>query len=285
VGTLARPGQKCYQRLTLCLVGGYGRVLDAAGMREVGTGIRTRMKVRKQNESGTFPDSFFILEESVPPSFSPRKFKIMSIEARVLPVVNLRKKAAQIEFFDSTSCLTVLCSRGFGLSTIRTFFENETEMDIIEHKFQSGLGAYMSVGWLVLALVAGSVVLNIVGPLRGMSEKRMGVYKSMLPGMQVEVTSENLRTWLAQMTLAAMLLEVIVPGVIYAVLAEELDRSGVLFGMLFWGGAWLIGSLPPLVFEPMLIHVPRRVVIHNIVWSLLVYLVIGAVVGLIYPVS
>ena len=65
MGTLARPGQKCYQRLTLCLVGGYGRVLDAAGMSEVGTGIRTRMKVRKQNESGTFPDSFFILEESV----------------------------------------------------------------------------------------------------------------------------------------------------------------------------------------------------------------------------
>jgi uncharacterized membrane protein len=143
----------------------------------------------------------------------------------------------------------------------------------------------MSVGWLVLALVAASVVLNIVGPLRGMSEKKMGVYKSMLPGMQVEVTSKNLRTWLAQMTLTAMLLEVIVPGVIYAVLAEELDRSGVLFGMLFWGGAWLIGSLPPLVFEPMLIHVPRRFVIHNIVWSLLVYLVIGAVVGLIYPVS
>ena len=58
VGTLARPGQKCYQRLTLCLIGGYGRVIDAAGMSEVGTGIRTRMKVRKQNESGNVPDSF-----------------------------------------------------------------------------------------------------------------------------------------------------------------------------------------------------------------------------------
>ncbi|HML21009.1 MAG TPA: hypothetical protein PKD09_05130 [Aggregatilinea sp.] len=143
----------------------------------------------------------------------------------------------------------------------------------------------MAVGWLILALVAGSVVLNIVGPLRGMSEKKMGVYERMLPGMQVEVTPENLRTWLARMTIAAVLLEVIVPGVIYAMLAEELERSGVLFGMLFWGSAWLIGSLPVLVFEPMLIHVPRRFVIHNIAWSLLIYLIIGAVVGLIYPVG
>ena len=143
----------------------------------------------------------------------------------------------------------------------------------------------MSVGWLILALVTGSVVLNIVGPLRGLSEKKTGAYKNMLPGMQVEVTSENLRTWLVKMSIAAVLLEVIVPGVIYAVLAEELNRSGVLFGMLFWGGAWLVGSLPVLVFEPMLIHVPRRFVVHNVVWSLFTYLVIGAVVGLIYPVS
>jgi hypothetical protein len=143
----------------------------------------------------------------------------------------------------------------------------------------------MAIGWLALALAVGSIVLNILGPLRGTSEKRMGVYEGMLPGLQVEVTPENLRTWLAQMTIAAVLFEVIVPGVIYAVLAEELGRSGILFGMMFWGGAWLIGSLPPLVFEPMLIHVPRRFVVHNLVWSLLVYLIIGAVVGLIYPVS
>ncbi len=143
----------------------------------------------------------------------------------------------------------------------------------------------MAVGWLIVALAAGAVVLNMVGPLRGISEKKMGVYEHMLPGMQVEVTPENLRTWLVRMTIAAVLLEVIVPGVIYAVLAEELERSGVLLGMLFWGGAWVIGALPVLVFEPMLIHVPRRYVVHNIVWSLLVYLIIGAVVGLIYPVG
>jgi hypothetical protein len=41
----------------------------------------------KQNESGNVPDSFFILEGSVPASFSPRKFKIMGIEAAALPVV------------------------------------------------------------------------------------------------------------------------------------------------------------------------------------------------------
>ena len=143
----------------------------------------------------------------------------------------------------------------------------------------------MAIGWLILSLLVGSIVLNIVGPLRGISEKKMNVYERMLPGMQVKVTSENLRTWLAQMTLAAVLLEVIVPGIIYAVLAEELGRSGILFGMLFWSSAWLIGSLPVLVFEPMLIHVPRRFVIHNIMWSLITYLIIGAVVGLIYPIS
>jgi hypothetical protein len=143
----------------------------------------------------------------------------------------------------------------------------------------------MAIGWLVLALVGGSVVLNILGPLRGISEKKMKIYEGMLPGLQVELTSVNLRIWLARMTIAAVLLEVIVPGAIYVVLAEELERSGVLFGMMFWGGAWLVGSLPVLVFEPMLIHVPRRFVIHNIVWSLLIYLIIGAVVGLIYPVS
>ena len=93
----------------------------------------------------------------------------------------------------------------------------------------------MSIGWLILALVVGAVVLNILGPLRGVSEKKMGVYERMLPGMQVEVTSENLRAWLIRMTMVAVLLEVIVPGVIYAMLAEELERSGVLLGMLFWG--------------------------------------------------
>lgn len=143
----------------------------------------------------------------------------------------------------------------------------------------------MAIGWLVLALVVGAVVLNVLGPLRGISEKRLGVYNGMLPGLQVEVTSENLRAWLAQMTVSAVLLEVVVPGVIYAALAEELGRSGIQLGMMFWGGAWVIGALPALVFEPMLIHVPRRFVVHNIVWSLLVYLVIGAVVGLIYPVQ
>jgi len=143
----------------------------------------------------------------------------------------------------------------------------------------------MSIGWLIVALVAGTVVLNVVGPLRGLSEKKMGVYERMLPGMQVEVTPENLRTWLIRMTIAAVLLEVIVPGVIYAILAEELGRSDIFFGMMFWGGAWVIGALPQMVFEPMLIHLPRRYVVHNIVWSLLVYLVIGAVVGLIYPVG
>jgi len=65
-GNAGAPGPEVLSELTLCLVGGYGRVLDAAGMSEVGTGIRTRMKVRKQNESGNVPDSFFILEESVP---------------------------------------------------------------------------------------------------------------------------------------------------------------------------------------------------------------------------
>ena len=39
----------------------------------------------------------------------------------------------------------------------------------------------MGVGSLVLALVIGSVVLNILGPLRGMSEKKMAVYEDMLP--------------------------------------------------------------------------------------------------------
>lgn len=143
----------------------------------------------------------------------------------------------------------------------------------------------MAIGWLILAIAAGAVVLNIMGPIRGISEKKMGVYERMLPGMQVEVTSENLRAWLARMTIAAVLLEVIIPGVIYAMLAEELEMSGVLLGMLFWGGAWIIGALPQMIFEPMLIHVPRRYVVHNIVWSLLVYLFIGAVVGRIYPVS
>jgi len=143
----------------------------------------------------------------------------------------------------------------------------------------------MAIGWLILAIAAGAVALNIMGPIRGISEKKMGVYERMLPGMQVEVTSENLRAWLARMTIAAVLLEVIIPGVIYAMLAEELEMSGVLLGMLFWGGAWIIGALPQMIFEQMLTHVPRRYVVHNIVWSLLVYLFIGAVVGLIYPVS
>ncbi|HEX3051274.1 MAG TPA: hypothetical protein VHP83_11510 [Aggregatilineaceae bacterium] len=139
----------------------------------------------------------------------------------------------------------------------------------------------MALGSLAVALIAGSVVLNVLGFLRGMSEKKMKIYEQMLPGMPVEFTPD----WLIKMTLAAVLLEVIVPGLIFAPLAEELERSGILVGMMFWGGAWVIGALPSLVFEPMLIHVPRRFVMHNVVWSLFIYLVIGAVVGGIYPVS
>ena len=143
----------------------------------------------------------------------------------------------------------------------------------------------MAIGWLIVSLVVASIVLNVLGPLRGISEQKMQVYEHMPPGMQVEVTPDNQRTWLVQMILAGVLFEVIVPGVIYAILAEELGRSGLLFGMAFWGGAWLIGALPALVFEPMLVRVPRRFVLHNIVWSLLIYLIMGGVVGLIYPVS
>ena len=143
----------------------------------------------------------------------------------------------------------------------------------------------MALGRLVLALAAGAVALNIVGPLRGVSEKKLRVYEPMLPGMQVEVTPEKLRAWLARMVLAGVLLEVVVPGVIYAALAEALGRSGTLWGVLFWGSAWLMGVFPTLVFEPMLIHVPRRFVLHNVVWSLLTYVIIGAVVGTIYSVG
>lgn len=143
----------------------------------------------------------------------------------------------------------------------------------------------MAVGWLIVSLVVGAVVLNILGPLRGVSEQKFGAYQGMLPGLKVEVTPENQGAWIVKMSLAAVLLEVIVPGVIYAMFAEQLGRSGTLFGMIFWGAAWLIGALPQHVFEPMLINVPRRFVIHNVVASLLIYLIIGAVVGGIYPVN
>jgi hypothetical protein len=139
----------------------------------------------------------------------------------------------------------------------------------------------MTVGWFILALGAGIVVLNILGPLRGLSEKKFGIYREMLP---VEITPQNQKTWLLRMMTAAILLEAVIPAVIYVLLAEELDHSGLLVGMAFWGGAWLIGALPTLVFEPMLIRVSRRFTLHNIAWSLLIYLCIGAAVGLIYPV-
>ncbi len=143
----------------------------------------------------------------------------------------------------------------------------------------------MAVGRLIISLVVGSIVLNVLGPLRGLSEKRMGAYEGMLPGLRVEITPENQLAWLIKMSLSAILLEVIVPGVIYAIVVQALGRSGVLVGMLFWGAAWLIGALPQHVFEPMLINVPRRFVVHNVMASLLIYLIIGAVVGAIYTVG
>jgi hypothetical protein len=142
----------------------------------------------------------------------------------------------------------------------------------------------MSIGGLLLALLAGAVVLMIVGPVRGLSEKRFGAYAGMMKGLQIQPSGAEVRPWLMRMMGAAILLEVIVPGVLYAVFAEELGRSNPLLGMIFFGGAWVIGALPQFVFEPMLIRVPRRFVIHNIVASLIIYLLIGFTIGLIYPV-
>lgn len=142
----------------------------------------------------------------------------------------------------------------------------------------------MAIGWLVLALAVAAVVLNVLGPLRGVSEKRMRVFDGFPPEMVVEVTPETMRGWLLRMAVAAVLLEVLLPGVLYAIFAEEIGRSGVLVGMLFWGGAWIVGALPQFVFEPMMIRVPPRYVLHNVGWSLAIYAAIGAVVGAIYAV-
>jgi hypothetical protein len=60
------------------------------------------MKVRKQNESGDVPDSFYILEGSVPLSFSLRKFKIKESRPEFCSMVkkpHLQEKGDQIEFF------------------------------------------------------------------------------------------------------------------------------------------------------------------------------------------
>jgi hypothetical protein len=137
----------------------------------------------------------------------------------------------------------------------------------------------MNIGMLLVSLLVGIIVLNILGFIQGLSEKHFSVYKSIPEKLLVK---QGTPSWLIRMIISAILLEVMIPTVIYSFFVLYLGHSGMVTGILFWGCAWIAGSLPMIVFEPMLIKVTKRFVVHNAVWSFGKYIVIGAIVGWIY---
>ena len=133
---------------------------------------------------------------------------------------------------------------------------------------------------LLIALIVGIVVLNIISPVQEMFDFWFNAYA----GLPYElVVQKTIGLWFVQMFIFIVLFQVVIPMFVYVFLVEiAINKSNIFIGVLFGLCCFIVGSLPQLMFFPLLINVSVNFVIVRGVWSLINLVIIGGVIGGIY---
>jgi hypothetical protein len=133
---------------------------------------------------------------------------------------------------------------------------------------------------LLIALIVGIVVLNIISPVQEMFDYWFNAYTG-LPGELV--VQKSIGIWFVQMFVFIVLFQVVIPMFVYVFIAEvAMKKSNIFIGVIFGLCCFIVGSLPQLMFFPLLINVSINFVIVRGIWSLINLVLVGGVIGGIY---
>jgi len=133
---------------------------------------------------------------------------------------------------------------------------------------------------LLIALIVGIVVLNIISPVQEMFDYWFNAYSGIPAEM---VVPKSVGAWFVQMFIFIVLFQVVIPMFVYVFLAEiAIKKSNIFIGVIFGLCCFFVGSLPQLMFFPLLINVSVNFVIVRGLWSLFDLVLIGGVIGGIY---
>jgi len=133
---------------------------------------------------------------------------------------------------------------------------------------------------LVIALIVGTVVINIISPVQEMFDYWFNAFK----GLPDEViVTKSFGSWLLQIIIFLVVFQVIIPMLVYVFLAEiAIKKSNIFIGVIFGVCCFLVGSLPQLMTFPLLVNVSNNFVLIRAAWSLITLVLIGGVIGGIY---
>lgn len=133
---------------------------------------------------------------------------------------------------------------------------------------------------LLIALIVGIVVLNILSPVQEMFDYWFNAYIGIPNEMIVQ---KSIGLWLIQMFINLVIFQVFIPMIIYVILSEiAIKKSNIFIGVIFALCCFLVGSLPQLIYFPLLIKVPINFVFTRGVWSLINLVMVGGIIGGIY---
>lgn len=133
---------------------------------------------------------------------------------------------------------------------------------------------------LLIALIVGIVVLNILSPVQEMFDYWFNAYTGVPNEMVVQ---KSIGIWLVQMFIYIVIFQVVIPMLIYVVLSEiAIKKSNITIGVIFGFCCFIVGSLPQLIFFPLLIHIPIIFVFVRGLWSFINLIMVGGIIGGIY---
>lgn len=133
---------------------------------------------------------------------------------------------------------------------------------------------------LVIALIVGTVVINIISPVQEMFDYWFNAFK----GLPDEViVTKSFGSWLLQIIIFLVVSQVIIPMLVYVFLAEiAIKKSNIFIGVIFGMCCFLVGSLPQLMTFPLLVNVSNNSVLIRAIWSLITLVLVGGIIGGIY---
>jgi len=133
---------------------------------------------------------------------------------------------------------------------------------------------------LMIALIVGIVVLNIISPVQEMFDFWFNAYSGLPDEM---VVAKSIGFWTVQMFLFLVVFQVIFPMLIYVILSEiAVKKSNIFIGVIFGVCCFFVGSLPQLIYFPLLINVSINFVLVRGFWSLINLVIVGGIIGGIY---
>jgi len=130
-----------------------------------------------------------------------------------------------------------------------------------------------------IAFVVALILVNVLGFMQGLLEQSLHVFGDIPDAFIIEQD----KPWLIQMVITAVVLEILFPMLVYILLVEKwFKKSNIFLGVSFGFLVFLLGSLAPHLFTPMLIKVALSYFWVHAAGHCANLCVTGAVIGGIY---